>query len=47
MREYKREKNTIEAELRDLEKRAKDHDNHLRAIDSWFDQVSAGTIAEL
>lgn len=41
MREYKREKNTVELELRDIEKRAKFHDDHLRTIDSWFEQVSA------
>lgn len=40
MREYKREKNTVEQELRDIEKRAKFHDEHLRTIDSWFEQVS-------
>jgi E3 ubiquitin-protein ligase BRE1 len=40
MREYKREKNTIEAELREFEKRSKHHDDHLRIIDTWFDQVS-------
>ncbi|KAF2273864.1 E3 ubiquitin-protein ligase-like protein bre1 [Westerdykella ornata] len=39
MREYKREKNTIEAELRKMEERAKDHDDHLRVIDTWFEQL--------
>ena len=40
MREYKRERNTVEAELREIEKRSKYHDDHLRTIDLWFDQVS-------
>ncbi|KAF2012675.1 E3 ubiquitin-protein ligase bre1 [Aaosphaeria arxii CBS 175.79] len=39
MREYKREKNTVEAELREIEKRSKHHDDHLRTIDIWFDQM--------
>lgn len=41
MREYKREKNTFEAQLSELEGRSKYHDDHLRTIDAWFDQVSA------
>jgi E3 ubiquitin-protein ligase BRE1 len=40
MQEYKREKNTLESRLNDLIKRTKDHDDHLRAIDGWFKQVS-------
>jgi hypothetical protein len=40
MREYKREKNTIEAELRTIEERSRHHDDHLRTIELWFDQVS-------
>jgi hypothetical protein len=40
MREYKREKNTAEAQLNELESRAKHHNDHLRTIDTWFDQVS-------
>lgn len=39
MREYKREKNLVDAELKEVEKRAKHHDDHLRIIDAWFDQV--------
>jgi E3 ubiquitin-protein ligase BRE1 len=40
MREYKREKNTAEAQLTQLESRTKYHDDHLRTLDAWFDQVS-------
>jgi len=40
MREFKREKNIIETQLAELEKRSKYHDDHLRTIDAWFDQVS-------
>lgn len=40
MRELKREKATLEAQMSELEKRAQYHDDHLRTIDVWFDQVS-------
>lgn len=40
MREYKREKATLEAQLHDVETRSKHHDDQLRTIDTWFDQVS-------
>jgi hypothetical protein len=40
MREYKREKATIESQLNEMEFRSKHHDDHLRTIDAWFDQVS-------
>jgi E3 ubiquitin-protein ligase BRE1 len=40
MREYKREKTTLEAQLSEMEKRAKFHDDHIRTIDSFFTQVS-------
>jgi hypothetical protein len=40
MREYKREKNTLEAQLDTLEKKSVYHDDHLRLIDLWFSQVS-------
>ncbi|PSN71178.1 BRE1-domain-containing protein [Corynespora cassiicola Philippines] len=39
MREYKREKSTIETQLHDAEKRSQYHDDHLRTIDSWFEQL--------
>ncbi|KAF2128631.1 E3 ubiquitin-protein ligase-like protein bre1 [Dothidotthia symphoricarpi CBS 119687] len=39
MREYKREKNTIESQLNELESRSKHHDDHLRILDIWFDQL--------
>jgi E3 ubiquitin-protein ligase BRE1 len=41
MREYKREKTAVESQLNDLEGRSRYHDDHLRTIDVWFDQVSA------
>jgi E3 ubiquitin-protein ligase BRE1 len=41
MREFKREKQTVEAQLNKLEERSRYHDDHLRTIDAWFDQVSA------
>lgn len=41
MREYKREKTTLEAQLNEVENRSKYHDDELRIIDAWFDQVSA------
>lgn len=40
MREYKREKATIESQLTEMESRSRYHDDHLRTIDIWFDQVS-------
>jgi E3 ubiquitin-protein ligase BRE1 len=39
MREYKREKATFEAQVAEMEKRSKYHDDHLRIIDLWFSQV--------
>lgn len=39
MQEYKREKNTLESQLKDTRKKARYHDDHLRIIDAWFQQV--------
>jgi len=39
MREFKREKATVESQLNELEGRSKYHDDHLRTIDAWFDQL--------
>jgi len=39
MREYKREKDTLESQLRDVQKRSVDHDDHLRIIDAWWTQL--------
>ncbi|OQV02860.1 hypothetical protein CLAIMM_07984 [Cladophialophora immunda] len=39
MQEYKREKNTLEAQLKEMRKKARYHDDHLRIIDAWFQQV--------
>lgn len=43
MLEYKREKNTLEARLQELEKKSTDHDDHLRIVDAWWLQVSSST----
>ena len=40
MLEYKREKATLEAQLKDIQKRSVDHDDHLRVVDAWWTQVS-------
>ena len=39
MQEYKREKTTLEARLSDITKRIAYHDDHLRLVDAWFNQV--------
>lgn len=39
MLEYKREKATLETQLKDVQKRSADHDDHLRVIDAWWSQV--------
>ncbi|PVI02718.1 BRE1-domain-containing protein [Periconia macrospinosa] len=39
LREYKREKATIESQLSEIESRSQYHDDHLRTIDIWFDQL--------
>ncbi|TVY60834.1 E3 ubiquitin-protein ligase BRE1 [Lachnellula suecica] len=39
MLEYKREKGTLESQLREVQKRALDHDDHLRVIDAWWTQL--------
>ena len=39
MQEYKRERNTLEAQLNELTKKATFHDEHIRTIDAWFGQV--------
>lgn len=39
MQEYKREKNTLESQLKEMRKKSRYHDDHLRIIDSWFQQV--------
>ncbi|KAI2615475.1 E3 ubiquitin-protein ligase BRE1 [Hypoxylon sp. NC1633] len=39
MLEYKREKNTIESQLDDVQKRSAHHDDHLRIIDNWWIQL--------
>ena len=39
MQEYKREKAIVEDQLKKMRKRTEHHDDHLRAIDSWFKQL--------
>ncbi|KAG9234455.1 BRE1 E3 ubiquitin ligase-domain-containing protein [Amylocarpus encephaloides] len=39
MLEYKREKTTLESQLRDVQKRSVDHDDHLRVIHAWWTQL--------
>ena len=39
MLEYRREKATLESQLKDVQKRSVDHDDHLRVIDAWWSQV--------
>ncbi|KAE8446683.1 hypothetical protein EG329_011727 [Mollisiaceae sp. DMI_Dod_QoI] len=39
MLEYKREKDTAESQLKDVQKRALDHDDHLRVVDAWWTQL--------
>ncbi|KAF2004541.1 BRE1-domain-containing protein [Amniculicola lignicola CBS 123094] len=39
MKEYKREKTTLEAQIADMEKRTKHYDHNLRTLNEWFDQM--------
>jgi hypothetical protein len=39
MQEYKREKVTLEAKVKEMTKAAAFHNDHLRTIDAWFKQV--------
>ena len=47
MQELKREKITLEGQLNASIKRATHHDDHLRTIDAWFDQVSTTSVFRL
>lgn len=40
MQEYKREKSSLETRLKDMSKATAHHNDHLRAIDAWYNQVS-------
>ena len=40
MKEYKREKETLENRIKTMEERKQYHDDHLRLIDLWFTQAS-------
>ena len=39
MQEYRREKNTVESQLKEMRKKTRYHDDHLRVIDLWFKQL--------
>ncbi|KAI1375885.1 E3 ubiquitin-protein ligase BRE1 [Hypoxylon crocopeplum] len=39
MLEYKREKNTLESQLDEVQKRSTHHDDHIRIIDNWWLQL--------
>ncbi|KAE8357984.1 BRE1 E3 ubiquitin ligase-domain-containing protein [Aspergillus caelatus] len=39
MQEYKREKVSLEAKLKDMSKAASRHNEHLRVIDTWYNQL--------
>lgn len=39
MQEYKREKTSLETRLKEMSKAATYHDDHLRVIDSWYNQL--------
>ncbi len=39
MQEYKRDKATLESELKDVKRRSVEHDDHLRVVDAWWSQV--------
>lgn len=40
MAEYRRERNTLETQLKKMTQTATFHNDHLRIIDAWFTQVS-------
>lgn len=44
MQEYKREKTSLEAKLKEMSKATAYHNDHLRIIDAWFNQVSSWRI---
>lgn len=44
MQEYKREKVSLEAKLKDMSKAATRHNEHLRVIDTWYNQVCGSTV---
>lgn len=39
MLEYKRERNLLENRVEQLDKKATYHDDHIRVMDAWWDQV--------
>lgn len=43
MQEYKREKVSLETRLKEMLKTTTYHDDHLRVIDAWYNQVCTST----
>lgn len=39
MKEYQRERNDLQSQVKDINRRALYHDDHIRLIDSWFSQL--------
>lgn len=39
MQEYKREKSSLEAKVKEMSKATAYHNDHLRIIDAWYQQV--------
>ena len=39
MKEYKRQKNHFEEQVRELQDKVQYHDDHIRTIDAWFAQT--------
>ncbi|KAF2157969.1 BRE1-domain-containing protein [Myriangium duriaei CBS 260.36] len=39
MKEYQRERNDLQSQVKDLTRRATYHDDHIRLIDAWFSQL--------
>jgi hypothetical protein len=44
MQEYKRDKVSLEAKLKESAKATAYHGDHLRVIDAWYNQVSRGVL---
>lgn len=39
MKEYQRERNDLQSQVKEINRRALYHDDHIRLIDSWFSQL--------
>lgn len=47
MQEYSRRAATAESRLEEVHKRAVHHDDHIRIIDAWWQQVSGGVPVQM